>query len=662
MQYLKADTNTEVLIGPAVAVGDGFTPVTTLSLSTADEAEIIKYGGATPLTVTSISANGFAAITGADGYYTLDITTGNSDTEGFLTVLINDDSLILPIRVDFMVVNANVYDSLFAAATTDYLQTDVAQWLGTAAATPTTAGVPEVDVTFVSGTAQTANDNGADINAIKVVADGQAATGTGLTAVPWNAAWDAEVQSEVNDALVALGLDHLVSASVTGTDITDNSIIAKLVSSSATADWDDYSNIAASLMALETHINNIASTGAAFHASAGSYTLTTGTQSANLYTDTETRNLIAHEHTDSAGTIDLYYEYDIGSNGVAVEVEFTALINGANDSIDVFVYDWVSAGWDLISTLSGVNSDIYTTDIEALFPSHTGTGANDGLVRIRFEQTGLTSATLKIDQCFIAYAQDISTELAKVPKSDSNVTWNATALAQIVDGLLDEAISGHLTSGTMGLFMAIAGGVLVDTTLTGTPTSSSFTFTGGVDSPNFYSDKPAWIITGTGIGQAKPVVTSSYSAGTTTLNFDETYDVVPANGDRLIIQVAHVHPLAQIANAVVTDGVIAELTTQGDANESAIAALNNLSAAQVNAEVVDALATDTYAEPGQGAPAATASLAAKINYLYKNWRNKKEETATTFSLYNDAGTVVDQKATVADDATTASKTEIVSGP
>lgn len=35
-----------------------------------------------------------------------------------------------------------------------------------AMAAETVAGVPEVDVTFVSGTAQTANDNGADINAI----------------------------------------------------------------------------------------------------------------------------------------------------------------------------------------------------------------------------------------------------------------------------------------------------------------------------------------------------------------------------------------------------------------------------------------------------------------------------------------------------------------
>src|SRR3972149_322220 len=36
------------------------------------------------------------------------------------------------------------------------------------------------------------------------------ALGAGLTAIPWNASWDTEVQSEVDDALVAQNLDHLV--------------------------------------------------------------------------------------------------------------------------------------------------------------------------------------------------------------------------------------------------------------------------------------------------------------------------------------------------------------------------------------------------------------------------------------------------------------------
>lgn len=74
--------------------------------------------------------------------------------------------------------------------------------------------------------------------------------GAGLSAVPWNLSWDAEVQSECNDALVALGLDHLVSVAVVGSDVADDSIIARLVSSSATADWDDFANTTDSLQAL----------------------------------------------------------------------------------------------------------------------------------------------------------------------------------------------------------------------------------------------------------------------------------------------------------------------------------------------------------------------------------------------------------------------------
>ena len=82
------------------------------------------------------------------------------------------------------------------------------------------------------------------------------ANGASLTAIPWNSAWDTEVQSECNDALVALGLDHLLSAAVVGADVTDNSIFAKLVSSGATADWDDYVNTSDSLQAIRDHIGD----------------------------------------------------------------------------------------------------------------------------------------------------------------------------------------------------------------------------------------------------------------------------------------------------------------------------------------------------------------------------------------------------------------------
>ena len=84
--------------------------------------------------------------------------------------------------------------------------------------------------------------------------------------------------------------------------------------------------------------------------------------------------------------------------------------------------------------------------------------------------------------------------------------------------------------------------------------------------------------------------------------------------------------------------------------------------ADVNAEVVDALATDTYAEPAQGAPAATTTLAVKINYIYKFLRNKITTTSSQISIYDDAGTTVDQKSTISDDATTFTRGEFGTGP
>lgn len=111
-----------------------------------------------------------------------------------------------------------------------------------------------------------------------------------------------------------------------------------------------------------------------------------------------------------------------------------------------------------------------------------------------------------------------------------------------------------------------------------------------------------------------------------------------------------------------TDIVADTNELQTDDVPGLIAALNDLTAAEVNAEVVDALNTDTYAEPGQGAPPATTTLVQKIGYLYKLARNKLEQTSSQLSVYDDAGTTVDQKATVSDVGGTFTRGELETGP
>ena len=74
------------------------------------------------------------------------------------------------------------------------------------------------------------------------------------------------------------------------------------------------------------------------------------------------------------------------------------------------------------------------------------------------------------------------------------------------------------------------------------------------------------------------------------------------------------------------------------------------------------LLTTAQTEPGQAAPAVNETPVAKLAFLFKGWRNKITQTSTTFSLFADDASTVDQKATVSDDGTTFTRGEIATGP
>lgn len=65
-----------------------------------------------------------------------------------------------------------------------------------------------------------------------------------------------EFRADVDAELDEIGLDHLVAVAVTGADVIDNSIIAKLVSASATADFDNYNNVTDSLPAQRSNVGD----------------------------------------------------------------------------------------------------------------------------------------------------------------------------------------------------------------------------------------------------------------------------------------------------------------------------------------------------------------------------------------------------------------------
>lgn len=124
MRFLKQSTAHTITVGPAVDKTDGFTPQVGLTAATVDEIGVYKHGG-----TALVDLSGTTTLTHrAGGVYTMTLSTDDTATLGHLIVYIRDDSVCRPIFMEFMVVPANVYDSLFGS---DKLQVDAREMDGT---------------------------------------------------------------------------------------------------------------------------------------------------------------------------------------------------------------------------------------------------------------------------------------------------------------------------------------------------------------------------------------------------------------------------------------------------------------------------------------------------------------------------------------------------
>ena len=257
MQYLKADTETIIAIGPFVDVGDGFTPQIDIDISETNEAELIKHGTGT---VTNIAANTWAAVTDCRGWYKLTLSAGNLDTEGQIDIVIQDDSDCLPVHKQFQVVNTNVYDSLFAAASTDVLDVNVKEVSDDETAADNLELFTEVletgtglidSGTFKAGAITAAAIADAAIDNATFAADvGSTAYATNIIALA------------VRKVLDELNLDHLLKIStgvIADGDLSDYVVDQTVISHvmAKGADTSDFKASTDSLEAIKDHADTI---------------------------------------------------------------------------------------------------------------------------------------------------------------------------------------------------------------------------------------------------------------------------------------------------------------------------------------------------------------------------------------------------------------------
>ena len=230
--FLKQSTAYTFRHGPFLDETDGKTAETGLTISQAD-VRLSKAGGNFAQKNESSSSSHDEI-----GFYIVVLDATDTNTCGELLVAVHESGA-LPVFKTFQVLEEAIYTALFAASATGELPADVVKVSGDATA------ADNLELMY-DGTGYAGGTAKLTVNATLI--EGSDATDQ------INAACDA--------AIVTYGLDHLVSASVAGGDITDNSIVAKLVSKESTADWDDYVNTTDSLQAIRDRGDGSWTTGA----------------------------------------------------------------------------------------------------------------------------------------------------------------------------------------------------------------------------------------------------------------------------------------------------------------------------------------------------------------------------------------------------------------
>ena len=118
---------------------------------------------------------------------------------------------------------------------------------------------------------------------------------------------------------------------------------------------------------------------------------------------------------------------------------------------------------------------------------------------------------------------------------------------------------------------------------------------------------------------------------------------------------------ARVITAYNTSTLVATVVPNWETTPDSTTTYDILATDLALGQITHALRSLTYAEPGQGAPAATTSMGVKLDYVYKFARNKITDDGTNVNVYSDDTTTIDQKAAVSKSGGTVTRGEFGTG-
>jgi hypothetical protein len=473
--------------------------------------------------------------------------------------------------------------------------------------------------------------------------------------------------------------------------------------------------------AARSQVDNISSGSATISKTAASAVVTTGIETGD-YTNATTRDGVYHQISDDGDIIDLYYEAELGANGYPTNVDLYGRVNGVNDDLGIYAYNWSESAWDQIGTLEGKSG---TTDDDNSFSmtvSHVGTGDDLGKVRFRIYGEDLSSANLYIDQLLFGYTivyQSVGYALGSIwidtvnGSSGTEEFVNGTAdnpVASLADAItLSESLGINRFRIAIGSSITLTqdfpgyafdgenwalalGGVDISSCafrgafISGICTASTIPIFetcsfGDVSAPFMeaitcafsgtvtVTEPGAWYLfrcSSAVAGTDTPVFDLGESVEGSQLNFRNwsggiEFQNVSQSGTDLL----SVEGRGQIVlDSSCSGGTLAIRGAFDLTDNSETVTISDdarYDTTQINDQVIDVISVDTFDEPEQGAPSPTATIVNKLGLLYKSLINKKTNDGSTEELYNSDGATVDHQATVSDDGTTFTKGAMESG-
>ena len=467
-QLLKQSTAATIKIGPFVDSTDGVTAETALTISQAD-IRLSKNGGAFAQT-----NNATGATHDENGYYGVPLDTTDTNTLGRLRVAVNESGA-LPVWQDFMVVNANVYDSLVGGS--DNLQVDTVQIEGSDATD---------QINAAADTALTDYDPPT-----------KAELDSGLAAL--NDLSAAQVNAEVDTALADIHLDHLLAADYDPASKpgTATALLNELIENDGgvsrfTANALEQAPTGGSAPTAADIADAVWDEAKAGHVAAGSFG--EEVQAHALSSEISALNDL------SAAEVNAEVDTALADYDAPTKAELDAGLAALND-LD-------AAGVRSAVGLASANLD---TQLDAL-----PTAAEN---RAEMDSNSTQLAAIVAD----------TNELQTDDVPGLIAALNDPTAAAVADAVWDEARSGHTTAGTFGeSFNGVVNGEAATGTLSTTQMTTNLTEA----TDDHYNGRIVVFITGVLAGQATDI--TDYTGSTKLITMTALTEA-PSNGDRFVI-------------------------------------------------------------------------------------------------------------------------------